>query len=111
MDIIINGIHYEVSEATRKHITDVLNNVIAERETFKFTSARVTISLEHEEYEVDILLNLKNHDLASKAKERDLYKAIDSAAAKLSSQVHKVTDKIREHRDTPPARDVAGEEA
>lgn len=107
MDIIINGIHYEVSEATRKHITDVLTGIISERETFKFTSSRVSISLEHEEYEVDILLNLKNHDLTSKAKDRDLYKAIDSAAAKLTSQLHKVTDKIREHRDTPPVRDIA----
>lgn len=109
MDIIINGIHYEVSEATRKHISDVLTTITAVRESFKFTSARVTISHEHDEYEVNILLNLKDHDLNSKAKERDLYKAIDSAANKLGLQIVKVTDKIRDHRDVPPARDITDE--
>ena len=109
MDIIINGIHYEVSEATRKHISAAITGIAAGREAFKITSARITVSFANGEYEVDMLLNMKNHDLNSKAAERDLYKAIDAAATKLEAQVLKVTGKTKEYRDTPPVRDLAGE--
>ena len=110
MDIIINGIRIEVTDHIRKRITDGLNAVAAGREAFKITSARVTFALEHEEFQVDILLNMKNHDVTCKARERDLYKAIDSAMDKLEIQVQKITGKVRERRDNLPAREIAGEE-
>lgn len=107
MSININSRQFEVTPAIQTHVETILAP-LADIATLKVTSINVTMSREKNHFQVHLVLNCKYHTLTASTEDFDLYKALDSAAAKLEAQCQDLKEKIQEHRATSIAEtDIA----
>ena len=109
MQIIISSRKCSVSDALKAQIENKLNTVL-DHPNLKITSVRVMLDIEKERNIVDISVNLKNHQLEAKAETKDMYESIDVAVGKIDSQILRLIDKVQDHGNKKPLRDVIADE-
>ncbi len=109
MQVIISSRNCSVSDALKAQIENKLSTVL-DRPNLKITSVRVMLDIEKERNIVDISVNLKNHQFEAKAETKDMYESIDAAVTKIDTQIVRLIDKVQDHGNKKPLRDVVTEE-
>ncbi len=109
MQVIISSRNCSVSDALKAQIENKLSTVL-DHPNLKITSVRVMLDIEKERNIVDISVNLKNHQFEAKAETKDMYESIDAAVAKIDTQIVRLIDKVQDHSNKKPLRDVVAEE-
>jgi len=108
MQIIINGRHFEVTDLIRKTTTEKIEALFAHYPTLKVSSVRVTMEIsKNHQGKVNVTAAVKKQLLLAEGIELDLYQAIDTAFARLKTQLDRYTDKYKRPEATPPVRDIA----
>lgn len=95
MEKIISGRHCDLSAKTKEHILDGLARI--EGEYSKLTSARVVVDQQRQHHEVEVILHGKQIDIEAKAREDNLWAAIDHAIDRTERQLRKHLDKVQKH--------------
>jgi len=103
MKISISGLNFPITDAIRSKVEESVNAVL-DNKSMKVNSVNVTADNEKNHFNVNVVVNAKNHDFISAVKDLDLYKGIDSALSKVEAQITKTIDKIQDHQ-APPLRD------
>ena len=99
MDLTISGRHVDVTDAMRQHARDRLRKL--EKYSHHLMSANVTLAIEGERHIAEIVARVRSRgDLVAKRQTHDMYSSIDQAAAKLETQLHKIEDRFKHHRDS-----------
>jgi|GEM_PF-3592676 putative sigma-54 modulation protein len=109
MQIIISSRNCSVSDALKAQIEEKLNAVL-DRPNLKITSARVMLEVEKERNIVEISVSLKNHQFDAKAETKVMFESIDSAIGKIDTQIERLVDRVQDHGNKKPLRDVITEE-
>lgn len=108
MQIIISARNCSVSDALKAQVEEKLNAVL-DHPNLKITSARVVLEIEKERNIVEISVNMKNHQFEAKAETKDMYESIDAAVGKINTQILKLIDKVQDHGNKMPLRDIITE--
>ncbi len=96
MQIIVTGKHLEITELLKKQIEDSFN-VIFEDKTLKVSTIRVMVDFDKPRFRVDVMVALKQHEIAASAEDFDMYKALAEAADRVKVQVDKYLTKVQNH--------------
>ena len=106
MDLQIVGRHLTVTEAMHAHVAEKLEHI--ERYDDQILRCRLTLSTDGDASVAELVASgRKGATLVAEARAEDMYKAIDAAAAKLESQVHRHKERLKGHRARTRAGDVA----
>ncbi|MDD2404431.1 MAG: ribosome-associated translation inhibitor RaiA [Victivallaceae bacterium] len=110
MKIIISGRNLTVSDALKGHIEKKLGGVL-DHQNLKVTSARVVLEVEKIRNLAEINVALKNHIFDAKAESLvNMSEAVDDAIGKIEVQVNKLIDKVQDHGQKVPLRDIISAE-
>lgn len=116
MQITITGRHLGVTEAMKAYARTKVEKLL--RFSGRTTQAVVTMDVQHQDHEVEIVLDVpRGARLVGKAAAPDMYAAVDLAEHKLAMQLRKVKERRGDHhrgqrpRGTPPAAAAGGGEA
>ena len=108
MQIFVTGRHFEVTNLIRANAESKAAALFDRYPTLKVSSVRITMELDkNRRAKVNVFAALKKQLLSAEARELDLYTAMDSAFAKLQSQLEHYVDKYKRPEATPPVRDIA----
>lgn len=104
MKILIEGHHYQVSDATRTYVTSAAEKI--ERFYSPIIDCHVTLKEVKEIFSTDVVVRVQGHTLKATDKDQKLYKAVDQALDKMARQLQKLHDKRRDHRRSVPDESV-----
>lgn len=97
MNLEIKGVHYDVSDNTKKHIEKKLKRLGYAEELI--TDLLLTISHDKNGYGIDVTVNFKwGKSGHLKVETFDLFKGIDNLFDKLDNKIAKEKEKIQEHQ-------------
>lgn len=96
MNVQITSRHSKVSQDTREFITSELANL--EKFSDMIQSCHVIIDTERNEKVVELVAKLSGTSATAKATEENLGKAVDSALEKLTRQLKKYNEKLKDHK-------------
>ena len=113
MQIIITGRHFEVTDLIRSNAAAKIESLFTHYPTLKVSSVRLTMEIgKNHQAKVNIWAAVKKLQILAEGTALDLYKALDTAADHLKTQLDKYTDKYKHPAEaTPPVREVAVLEA
>ncbi|MDG5815041.1 ribosome-associated translation inhibitor RaiA [Chitinispirillales bacterium ANBcel5] len=96
MEIQITSRHSKASQA----LQDTITSEIAKLEKFsdKITSCHVILDSEHVDRTVEITMNSRGHQVVGAARAENIGKAIDSAIEKVTRQLKKINEKVKNHK-------------
>jgi len=97
MNIQITSRHSKVSQETQDFIRKELDNL--EKYYDRITSCHVVIDNENIERTVEIVANIQGTTISAKAKSEHLGKSLDSAIQKITRQLKKVNEKVKNHKN------------
>lgn len=101
MNIEVNGVHLDVGDNLREHITESLE-AIKDKYFDHVSNAVVFFSKEKHLFKVEIHMNVGRGILLRGTSEgEDAYPAFDSAVSRLGKRLAKYKDKLRDHNKTP----------
>ncbi len=100
MNINMTARQFEITDAIREYGEKRIGASLEDK-ALNVTSVNMVMDRVRNQFTVDIVVNCKYHVIESKVEEYDLYKAIDSAADKIDSQLTKLRGKIRDHQAQP----------
>ncbi|MFM8979091.1 MAG: ribosome hibernation-promoting factor, HPF/YfiA family [Planctomycetia bacterium] len=107
MQITITGRHLGVTEAMKAYARTKVEKLL--RFFDRTTQAAVTMDVQHQDHEVEIVLDVaRGARLVGKASAPDMYAAVDLAEHKLAMQLRKAKDRRRDHHRGERARGEAG---
>lgn len=109
MQIIISTRNCSVNDALKAQIEEKLGAVL-DRPNLKITSARVMLEIEKERNIVEISVCMKNHQFDAKAETKFMYESIDAAIGKIDTQIIRLIDRVQDHGNKKPLRDVVSDE-
>lgn len=107
MKCTIEGHHYKVSEAARTYITETIEKF--EKFYDPIIECNVVVHEEKGSFRVDVVTRIQGQTLKASDQDPKLYKAADSAADKMSTQLRKLHDKRKAHRSSDPQPVPSGE--
>jgi ribosomal subunit interface protein len=94
--IAITGRHLGVTESMKAYAREKVEKL--ERYFDRVTQARVTMDIEGDDHRVEILLDvIRGVSLVGKADAPDMYAALDLAEQKLSQQVRRFNQRLKDH--------------
>lgn len=97
MQVEINGHHVDVTPALRQHIEQKLDKV---HKLFdKITHAHVTLTVEKKkkQQKAEAKLLLSGTEIFADSTTNDMYASIDLLSKKLTTQVQKYKEKLKDH--------------
>jgi len=94
--ITITGRHVEVTEGLRDHVTERLGHACKLLD--KISSAHVTITVEKNRHQVEILVQAHGASLHAKEETHDMYSSIDQAVDKIETQAKRLKEKIKDRK-------------
>ena len=98
VDIQISGVHFQVSDRVKAHVTDKLAGL----DRFHSGLSRMHVTIHHDEklgYQVDLDMHLPHgKDVVAHDREASLHAAIDVVADKAAAQLRKIHDKEKAKR-------------
>jgi len=98
LDLTISGRHVEVTDAMREHARDRVQKL--ERFSPHILHARVTLSIEGERHMAEIVASVRRRsDLVAKCETHDMYRSIDLTTEKIEKQLHKLEERVKDHRE------------
>ncbi len=115
MQITITGRHLGVTDAMKSYARTKVEKLL--RFAGRATQAAVTMDVQHQDHEVEIVLDVpRGARLVVKAQAPDMYAAVDLAEHKLAMQLRKAKDRRQDHHrgertpsaGAPPAAAGAG---
>ncbi|MFD1804452.1 ribosome hibernation promoting factor [Mixta tenebrionis] len=95
MQLNITGQHVEITSALR----DFVNNKFAKLEQYsdRITQVHVVLKVERVQQIAEATLHISGGELHATSEAEDMYAAIDSLIDKLSRQLTKHKDKLKQH--------------
>ena len=96
MEIQITSRHSKASPNLQETIIEELSKL--EKFSEKITSCHVILDSEHIDKTVEITMNTSGRQVVGVAKAENIGKAIDSAIEKVSRQLKKLNEKIKNHK-------------
>lgn len=105
MQITVTGRHMEVTDAIRGHAEEKIARELAEFP--RVQSVHVILAIEKYRHIAEVVAQAPHHiHLESKEESDDMYVSIDRAVEKLEKQLHKVWDKLQDHKSRERLADV-----
>ncbi len=99
MELSISGRNVEVTDAMREHAAKRVQRL--ERFSSHLMGADVTLSIEGERHQTEIVVTVKRKgDLVAKSETHDMYLSIDQAIAKMEAQLQKFEKRARDRRES-----------
>lgn len=95
MNLHITGLHIEVTDALRNHVTEKLARI--NRHSDSIISVNITLSTEKVQHKAAAQVHLAGKDLHVEAIENDMYAAIDVLMDKLDRAVLQHKEKSNRH--------------
>lgn len=95
MNLHITGLHIEVTDALRNHVTEKLARI--NRHSDNIISVNITLSTEKVQHKAAAQVHLAGKDLHVEAIENDMYAAIDVLMDKLDRAVLQHKEKSNRH--------------
>lgn len=115
MEIHITARKIDLTDSLREHVESKVSRL--SRYLGEAASAQVTLSVEKYRQIAEIILHAKGAGLfQSRLQAQDLYAAVDGCADRLSAQLKRHKERMKDHRriptrkDTPDASDISEEE-
>ena len=96
MNIQITSRHSKVSKQTQDYLKSELINL--EKFNDRMTSSHVILDSEHINKIVEIIINVQGSTVNAKAKSDNLGKSVDLALQKITRQLKKFKQKIKNHK-------------
>ena len=96
MELQITSRHSKASQTLQDTIASELTKL--EKFSDKIISCHVILDSEHVDKTVEITMNTLGHQVVATAKAENIGKAIDSAIEKVSRQLKKLNEKIKNHK-------------
>jgi putative sigma-54 modulation protein len=100
MEIQITSRHSKASQTLQETITAELQKL--EKYFDKITTCHVILDSEHVDKTVEITMNTLGHHIVASAKADNIGKAIDEAIDRVSRQLKKLNEKIKDHQAKDP---------
>lgn len=97
MQINFTGRNFNVTPALKTLTEDKFSKL--EHHFDKITSINVTFNIDNLDQIAEATVLIANDTLHAKAKEDDMYKAVDKLLQKIDRQLIKHKNKLREHRE------------
>ena len=97
MNIQITSRRSKVSKQTQDYLKSELRNL--ERFNDRMTSSHVILDSEHINKIVEIIINVQGSTVNAKAKSDNLGKSVDMALQKITRQLKKFNQKIKNHKN------------
>lgn len=99
MDIIITGLHLEMTDAIKQYTTEKVNKMKKYLENI--TSVRITLEVRKTKSSGDVhiakaIVHVPGNEIITEVEDKNLYSAIDLLADKLERQVRKYKEKIQD---------------
>lgn len=94
-DIHVTGRNLHVTEPMKAYAVEKISKI--ERFTNRIIDVQVTMDVQKLEHRVDIVLKIDHIKIKTHAASENMYASIDKAVDKLSSQVRRYRDRIRNH--------------
>jgi putative sigma-54 modulation protein len=98
MQLNLSGHHIEITSALRNYVTSKMERL--ERQFDSMTNLHVVLSVEKLRQKAEATLHVSGANLFANAEHEDMYAAIDALTDKLSRQVKKHKEKIKDHRQS-----------
>ncbi len=96
MNIQITSRHSKVSKQTQDYLKSELGNL--EKFYDRMTSSHVILDIEHINKIVEIIINVQGSTVNAKAKSDNLGKSVDMALQKITRQLKKFNQKMKNHK-------------
>jgi putative sigma-54 modulation protein len=96
MNIQITSRRSKVSQDTKSFLKRELENL--DKYYDKITSGHVILDNEHINKTVEIIVNVQGSTLNARAKSDNLGKSVDDALQKITRQLKKIKEKIKDHK-------------
>lgn len=105
MQITVTGRHMEVTDAIRDHTEEKITRELAEFP--RVQSVHVILAIEKYRHIAEVVAQAPHHiHVEAKEESDDMYASIDRAVEKLEKQLHKVLDKLQDHKSRERLADV-----
>ena len=99
MNIQITSRHLKVSQSTHDYLKGELQNL--EKFYDRMTSSHVILDSEHINKIVEIIINVQGSTVSAKAKSESIGKSVDIALNKITRQLKKFNQKLKDHKKAP----------
>jgi putative sigma-54 modulation protein len=105
VQISVTGRHMEVTDAIRGHAEEKIARELAEFP--RVQSVHVILAIEKYRHIAEVVAQAPHHiHVEAKEESDDMYVSIDRAVEKLEKQLHKVWDKLQDHKSRERLSDV-----
>lgn len=94
-DIHVTGRNVLVTDAMKNYVLDKLSKI--ERFSSRVMSITVTMDIQRYDHHIDIIIKLDNTKIKATAHTDNMYASIDKAVDRLSEQIRRYKEKIRDH--------------
>ncbi|MGM0441597.1 MAG: ribosome hibernation-promoting factor, HPF/YfiA family [Elusimicrobiota bacterium] len=105
MKVNVTARHLELTPSLKEYAEKKVLKL--KKFTERITQVKIILDVEKERHIVEILLNIAQKRIAGKAVAGDMYAAIDLAMDKVTKQLKKKVDKMKEHKNAPSYSKVA----
>ncbi|MFW6134871.1 MAG: ribosome hibernation-promoting factor, HPF/YfiA family [Elusimicrobiota bacterium] len=105
MKINVTARHTELTPALTKYAKKRLRQV--KKYVDKITKAHVILNIEKDRHIAEVILGLSKNNITAKAVAGDMYGAIDMVMDKITKQLRRHMDKVKDHKHIPPYSAVA----
>ncbi|MFO8089860.1 MAG: ribosome-associated translation inhibitor RaiA [Desulfatiglandaceae bacterium] len=97
MQISVTGRHVKVTDAIKNYAYEQVEHDLAKYD--RIESVHVILDVEKFRQMAEVVIQAKNHiRVEAEDTSEDMYVSIDSAIAKAEKQMHKLRDKIQDHK-------------
>jgi putative sigma-54 modulation protein len=97
MQIAVTGRHVEVTDALRSHAEAQVAAAVGDFP--KLTNIHVILTVEKHRHTAEVVLHVPHHDqVEARAESDNMYASIDAAADKAGRQLHKLREKMTDHK-------------
>ena len=98
MNIQITGRHVEITSSIKSFVEEKIGKV--EHFFDQITSTKVILAVEKDTQVAEAIITVPGNEFVAKAEDKDLYTAIDMLEAKLSRQLRKHKEKLKNHHNS-----------
>ena len=97
MQISVTGRHVKVTDALRSYATDQILHDLSKYD--RIEDVHLILDVEKYRQIAEIVIQARNHiRVEAEDASEDMYASIDSAIAKAEKQLHKLRDKVQDHK-------------
>ncbi len=103
-DVVVTGRNVEVTDAMKNYAMEKISKV--DRFTNRIINVNIIMDIQKLDHHVDIIVRIDNQKIKVSAHSTDMYASIDMAVDKLTNQIRRHKERVRDHHSIGHA-DVA----